>query len=68
MNLFSQIKKEIIIDDDKSEIKEKEKESTKPKIDGLSYLYDYIPKINININNNETNYEIFEDEYKTIIK
>ena len=63
MNLFSQIKKEIIVDDDKPEIKEKE--STKPKIDGLSYLYDYIPKINTNI---ETNYEIFEDEYKTIIK
>ena len=68
MNLFSQIKKEIIIDDDKSEIKEKE--STKPKIDGLAYLYDYIPKMNMNITNNDiqSNYELFEDEYKTIIK
>ena len=57
-------KKEIIVDDDKPAIKEKE--NTKPKIDGLSYLYDYIPKMSsiIHIDNNET----FEDEYKTIVK
>jgi hypothetical protein len=63
MTLFSQIKKEIIIDDDKPEIKEKE--DTKPKIDGLTYLYDYIPKMSSII---QTNYETFEEEYKTIVK
>ena len=63
MNLFSQIKKEIVIDDDKPII---EKEKVKPKIDGLTYLYDYIPKMSSIINTD--NNEIFEDEYKTIIK
>ena len=64
MNLFSQIKKEIVVDDDKPNICEKEK--TTPKIDGLTYLYDYIPKMSsiIHTNNNEA----FEDEYKTIVK
>jgi len=63
MNLFNQIKKEIVIDDDKPII---EKEKVKPKIDGLTYLYDYIPKMSSIINTD--NNEIFEDEYKTIIK
>jgi len=64
MNLFMQIKKEICVPDDKPEIAEKE--STKPKIDGLSYLYDYVPKMSTIIENN--NNHIFEDEYKTIVK
>ena len=67
MNLFKQIKKEVIVNkpDDKPDKEEKEKE--KSKIDGLNYLYDYIPKIST-ANIYEPSNDVFEDEYRTIIK
>ena len=69
MNLFKQIKKEVIISkpNEKPEKDKEEKEKEKSKIDGLNYLYDYIPKIST-ANIYEPSNEIFEDEFRTIIK
>jgi hypothetical protein len=68
MNLFKQIKKEVIVKPDNKPDKEKEeKEREKSKIDGLNYLLEYVPKIstdNIYIPSSES----IEDEYRTIIK
>ena len=45
-----------------------EKDREKSKIDGLNYLYDYVPKISTaNIYEPAAN-QIFEEEYRTIIK
>jgi hypothetical protein len=65
INIFLQVKKELGICEEQPETK-KENENHENKIDGLSYIYDYIPKIS-NINNFDNSF-IFEDEYKTIIK
>ena len=69
MNLFKQIKKEVVVSkqNDKPEKDKEEKEKEKSKIDGLNYLYDYIPKIST-ANIYEPSNEVFEDEYRTIIK
>ena len=68
MNLFKQIKKEVVFKPDNKPDKEKEdKERDKSKIDGLNYLFEYVPKIstdNIFIPLSDT----IEDEYRTIIK
>jgi hypothetical protein len=67
MNLFKQIKKEVVIVSNKPEEKSDKEEKEKSKIDGLNYLYDYVPKIST-ANIYEPSTEIFEDEYRTIIK
>lgn len=64
INLFIQVKNELGIVEEK---KPTNKTDNKPqnKVDGLTYLFDYIPKISNIIDNNHF---IFEDELKTIIK
>jgi hypothetical protein len=70
MNLFKQIKKEVVVKSDEKPDKDKEeKEKEKSKIDGLNYLYDYIPKISTaNIYIPPANDDLSEEEYRTIIK
>jgi hypothetical protein len=70
MNLFKQIKKEVVIKSDEKPDKDKEeKEKEKSKIDGLNYLYEYIPKISTaNIYIPPANDDLSEEEYRTIIK
>jgi hypothetical protein len=70
INLFKQIKKEVVVKSDEKPDKDKEeKEKEKSKIDGLNYLYDYIPKISTaNIYIPPTNDDLSEEEYRTIIK
>jgi|688.fasta_scaffold00138_43 hypothetical protein len=70
MNLFKQIKKEVVIKSDENPDKDKEeKEKEKSKIDGLNYLYEYIPKISTaNIYIPPANDDLSEEEYRTIIK
>ncbi len=63
INLFLQVKKELGVIDEKKV--EKKEEVIENKIDGLTYLFDYVPKISNVISDNPF---IFEDEYKTIIK
>ena len=65
INLFLQVKKELGIEEEKPETK-KDNDHHEHKMDGLTYIFDYIPKIS-NIINCENSF-IFEDEYKTIIK
>jgi hypothetical protein len=61
IKLYKQVQKEISIVPDNNE-----KKIDKNKIDGLNYLYDYIPKFsNDNIKYNTS---VFEEEFKTIIK
>jgi len=70
MNLFKQIKKEVVVKSDEKPDKDKEeKKKEKSKIDGLNYLYDYIPKISTaNIYIPPANDDLSEEEYRTIIK
>jgi hypothetical protein len=63
-NLFKQIKKEVCIVSDTIDKKEK---NDKPKIDGLNYLFDYVPKINDQYNN-DAQIASFEEEFRTIEK
>jgi len=65
INLFLQVKKEVGVEEEKTETK-KEFEHQENKMDGLTYIFDYIPKMSNIINSGNT--FIFEDEYKTIIK
>ncbi len=64
INLFTQVKKELGIVDEKKQEKKTDIKND-DKIDGLTYLFDYIPKISNIIYDNSF---IFEDELKTIVK
>jgi hypothetical protein len=66
ISLFKQIKKETGFVEN-IEKKDKTSEHDKNKIDGLNYIFDYIPKINQQFEDNNTN-SIFEDEFRTIEK
>ena len=65
LHLFKQVKKEIIVDDctEKSNSNENEENDKKNKIDGLNYINDFIPKVSLNTNYNNHEYE---EEYKII--
>jgi hypothetical protein len=60
--LFKQVKKELNIE---PEIKDPNKNKKENKTDGLKYIYEYVPKINTNI---QQQIYSFEEEYKTICK
>ena len=62
INLFIQVKSELGVIDEKKPTNEKKPEN---KIDGLTYISDYTPKMTNIIDNTHF---IFEDELKTIIK
>jgi hypothetical protein len=66
INLFMQVKKEVGVEEEKTTETKKEFEHQEHKMDGLTYIFDYIPKMSNIINSGNT--FIFEDEYKTIIK
>ena len=64
LQIFKEVKKEIIVDDYEEKNKEDDNNEKKNKIDGLNYINDFVPKISL-INNNHNTFE-YEEEYKII--
>jgi hypothetical protein len=64
--LFKQVKKELNIQPEKKIIEVNKPENK--KMDGLSYIFEYIPKIGVNKHKDEPNEQLqdFEEEYRII--